>query len=76
MYMFSFQNLEMQHSSILMLGYVIGQHLRQTSDPQAMEQEGLKEIYDAMQKALKKLGKFKTLFSFVYQVCLEVGIWL
>lgn len=52
------KNLEMQHSSILMLGYVIGQHLRQTSDPQAMEQEGLKEIYDAMQKALKKLASF------------------
>lgn len=52
------KNLELQHSSILMLGYIIGQQMRQASDPQAMEQEGLKEIYEAMQNALKRLAFF------------------
>ncbi|CAI9736898.1 adapter and scaffold ECM29-like [Octopus vulgaris] len=51
-------NVQLQHSSILILGYIISCYLSHNSRPGAMEEDGQKEMYAAMTKTLKKLVKF------------------
>ncbi|GAB1605474.1 proteasome adapter and scaffold protein ECM29-like [Argonauta hians] len=51
-------NVQVQHSSILILGYIIGFYLSHNSQPGAMEKDGDKEMYAAMTKTLKKLASY------------------